>query len=48
MQTVSFAPKGLAGFMYWYLLGPLHRAVFGGLVQRIGEAGGVDGGRGKD
>jgi uncharacterized protein YbjT (DUF2867 family) len=38
-QTAYFAPKGLAGFGYWYLLGPLHRAVFGGLIRRIGETG---------
>jgi uncharacterized protein YbjT (DUF2867 family) len=38
-QTAYFAPKGLGGFAYWYLLAPLHRAVFGGLVRRIGEAG---------
>ena len=40
-QTAYFAPKGLAGFMYWYLLGPMHRAVFAGLLRRIGEAGGL-------
>ena len=38
-QTAYFAPKGLAGFMYWYLLGPVHRLVFAGLLRRIGEAG---------
>ncbi len=44
VQTAYFAPKGLAGFAYWYLLAPVHRVVFGGLIRRIGEAGRVNGG----
>ena len=42
MQTAFFAPRGLPGFLYWYLLGPLHRLVFRGLIREIkrrGEAG---------
>ncbi len=34
-QTAFFAPRGLPGFLYWYLLGPLHRFVFRGLIQAI-------------
>ncbi len=34
-QTALFAPRGLPGFLYWYLLGPLHRLVFRGLIQAI-------------
>jgi uncharacterized protein YbjT (DUF2867 family) len=34
-QTVFFAPRGLPGFLYWLLLGPLHQIVFGGLVRAI-------------
>jgi uncharacterized protein YbjT (DUF2867 family) len=34
-QTAYFAPKGLTGFLYWYLLNPIHRLVFGGLVRAI-------------
>jgi uncharacterized protein YbjT (DUF2867 family) len=34
-QTAFFAPRGLPGFLYWYLLGPLHRLVFGGLIAGI-------------
>jgi uncharacterized protein YbjT (DUF2867 family) len=34
-QTAFFAPRGLPGFLYWYLLGPLHRLVFRGLIQAI-------------
>ena len=35
VQTAYFAPKGLPGFAYWYLLGPVHRMVFGGLIRRL-------------
>ena len=34
-QTAFFAPHGLPGFLYWYLLGPLHRLVFRGLIRAI-------------
>jgi uncharacterized protein YbjT (DUF2867 family) len=34
-QTAFFAPRGLLGFAYWFLLGPLHRIVFRGLIQAI-------------
>ena len=34
-QTAFFAPRGLPGFLYWALLGPLHRFVFRGLIQAI-------------
>ena len=27
-QTVFFAPRGLAGFLYWYLLYPFHAIIF--------------------
>lgn len=36
-QTAFFAPKGLAGFLYWYALYPIHRVIFSGLIARIGE-----------
>jgi uncharacterized protein YbjT (DUF2867 family) len=35
MQTGFFAPRGLPGFAYWYLLGPFHRFVFRGLIRAI-------------
>ena len=38
VQTAYFAPKGLGGFVYWYLLAPVHRLVFRGLLLRLGEA----------
>jgi uncharacterized protein YbjT (DUF2867 family) len=34
-QTAFFAPRGLPGFLYWYLLAPFHRLVFRGLIQAI-------------
>lgn len=34
-QTAYFAPKGLAGFLYWYLLYPAHSLGFSGLIRNI-------------
>ena len=34
-QTGYFAPRGLPGFIYWYVLGPVHKLVFSGLIQAI-------------
>ena len=34
-QTVFFAPKGLPGFLSWYLLYLFHRRIFGKLIQRM-------------
>ncbi len=34
-QTVFFAPKGLPGFLSWYLLNPFHRRIFGKLIRRL-------------
>lgn len=34
-QTAYFAPKGLAGFLYWYLLYPIHSLIFSGLIRQI-------------
>jgi hypothetical protein len=48
MQTVFFAPKGLVGFLYWYLLYPFHVVIFGKMIKEIAgraeqiDAGGVD------
>ncbi len=36
-QTAFFAPRGLPGFLYWYLLNPLHRFLFRGLISRIAQ-----------
>jgi hypothetical protein len=37
IQTAIFAPKGLFGFLYWYLLYPLHSLIFSGLVDRLAQ-----------
>ena len=34
-QTAYFAPKGLSGLAYWYLLYPAHRIIFSGMIERI-------------
>jgi uncharacterized protein YbjT (DUF2867 family) len=36
-QTAFFAPRGLAGILYWYLLYPIHAVIFSGMIDRIGE-----------
>ncbi len=36
-QTAFFAPKGLLGWLYWYGLYPLHRLIFSGLIDQIGQ-----------
>jgi uncharacterized protein YbjT (DUF2867 family) len=34
-QVAYFAPKGIAGFLYWYILFPVHRLIFAGLLKSI-------------
>jgi uncharacterized protein YbjT (DUF2867 family) len=34
-QVAYFAPKGVPGFLYWYLLYPVHRLVFAGLIKKL-------------
>ncbi len=34
-QTAYFAPKGLMGLLYWYILYPLHALIFSGLINEI-------------
>lgn len=34
-QIAYFAPTGLPGYLYWYLLLPVHRLVFAGLIKAI-------------
>lgn len=38
-QTVFFAPRGLPGFLYWYLLLPFQRLKFRGLINKITQPG---------
>ena len=37
MQSALFAPRGLAGFLYWYALYPIHAVIFSGLIRKIKE-----------
>lgn len=35
-QTAFFAPRGLAGWLYWYALYPVHALIFSGLIRKVG------------
>jgi hypothetical protein len=35
VQTAYFAPRGLSGFLYWWLLYPFHRRIFSDLVGAV-------------
>ena len=37
VQTAYFAPRGLAGHAYWYVLYPLHAVIFSRLASRVAE-----------
>jgi hypothetical protein len=37
-QTALFAPRGLAGWLYWYSAYPLHAIIFDGMIRRIADA----------
>lgn len=34
-QTAFFAPRGLAGLSYWYLLYPIHALIFSGMAKNL-------------
>ena len=34
-QKAYFAPRGAPGYLYWYLLHPVHALVFAGLIRAI-------------
>lgn len=34
-QTAFFAPRGLAGLLYWYVLYPVHAVIFSGLARKL-------------
>jgi len=36
-QTIFFSPRGLPGFLYWYLLYPFHWLRFRGLLRKIAK-----------
>jgi hypothetical protein len=37
-QTAIFYPSGLSGLAYWYLVYPLHKLVFAGMLAGIARA----------
>jgi hypothetical protein len=37
IQTAYFAPKGLSGLLYWYLLYPIHGFMFSRLIHILAE-----------
>ena len=37
LQTGFFAPRSLPGFVYWYVLGPIHKLIFRGLIKAIAK-----------
>ncbi len=45
VQTAFFAPKGLAGLAYWYLLAPVHKAIFSGMIAALAAEAGRSGAR---
>jgi uncharacterized protein YbjT (DUF2867 family) len=36
-QTAYFAPRGLGGFLYWYLFAPFHLYLFRGLLKTVAQ-----------
>ena len=34
-QSAFFAPRGLTGLLYWYLLYPIHAVMFSGLAKKL-------------
>ena len=43
-QTSFFAPKGLAGVVYWFSLLPIHNVLFNGLAHRVVSLSAAGGG----
>jgi len=37
-QTATFAPRGLGGALYWYLLYPVHKAIFSAMARAIARS----------
>jgi hypothetical protein len=40
-QTAFFEPKGLPGLAYWYLLYPIHFAIFRGMLRALARQAGA-------
>jgi uncharacterized protein YbjT (DUF2867 family) len=45
VQTALFEPIGLAGYLYWNLLYPVHKIIFSGLVRKIAALAAAGGSR---
>ncbi len=37
IQTAFFEPKGLSGFLYWYVLYPFHAFIFSGMIRKVAQ-----------
>jgi hypothetical protein len=37
VQTAFFAPRGLFGLAYWYVLYPIHGLIFSGLIRKLAQ-----------
>jgi hypothetical protein len=42
LQTAFFAPKGLSGFLYWYVLYPIHGLIFSGMIRNLARQAETD------
>ncbi len=42
LQTAFFAPKGLPGLLYWYLLYLIHTLIFSGMIRAIARRAEID------
>jgi hypothetical protein len=45
VQTAFFVPRGLSGWLYWYVLYAIHGVIFAGMIKRIAEAAEQEAGR---
>ena len=39
-QTAYYAPRGIFGLLYWYILYPIHSFIFSGMIRKIAERAG--------
>jgi len=41
-QTAIFDPVGVSGILYWYLLYPIHKLMFAGMLREICHRAGAE------
>ena len=46
VQTAYFAPRGLFGLVYWYLLSPIHGFIFSRLIRALAQGAAARAGSG--